>query len=154
MVRLVVALARRLHFAFPTATQSCHGPVIEDEAGRVEVIKALPKFNWTQNSPDKAGCSDECAVCLVEYETGSELCRLPCKHCFHRECIERWLLDAQRLKKRACPTCKSNPLEVVEPAVHGPRSSTTTSAQSSNVNLNDQVAEDLTGPAGPGVALT
>eukprot|EP00966_Prymnesium_polylepis_P071401 1658820-Prymnesium_polylepis.1 len=68
--------------------------------------------------------------------------------------IERWLLDAQRLKKRACPTCKSNPLEVVEPAVHGPRSSTTTSAQSSNVDLNDQVAEDLTGPAGPGVALT
>lgn len=33
----------------------------------------------------------KCQVCQFPYEDGEVLRRLPCGHCFHAECIERWL---------------------------------------------------------------
>ena len=44
---------------------------------------------------------ESCAICLSEYEEGEELRVLPCKHVFHRECIDEWLANDER-----CPTCK------------------------------------------------
>ena len=61
---------------------------------------------------------EECVVCLGEYAAGQELRELPCKHFFHRECIDEWLLgrgrslstpdDLRRLP--SCPMCKAVPL--------------------------------------------
>ncbi|KAL8166945.1 hypothetical protein V2J09_008444 [Rumex salicifolius] len=43
----------------------------------------------------------ECAICLCNYEDGSELRQLPCRHHFHTSCIDKWLhINA------TCPLCK------------------------------------------------
>lgn len=47
-----------------------------------------------------------CAICLTEYEEGDVLCwsqNPKCKHCFHRDCMEEWLLRHQE-----CPCCRTN----------------------------------------------
>lgn len=47
-------------------------------------------------------CSEECSVCLTELRAGDSLRRLPnCVHCFHRSCIDLWLL-----RSATCPLCK------------------------------------------------
>ena len=33
----------------------------------------------------------ECTICLDAFKDGSIVCRTPCSHLFHRECIEEWL---------------------------------------------------------------
>lgn len=46
----------------------------------------------------------ECAVCLAEYEGGEEVRVLPaCRHGFHRECVDRWLLT----RAPTCPVCRA-----------------------------------------------
>lgn len=46
----------------------------------------------------------ECPVCLAEYEGGEEVRVLPaCRHRFHRECVDRWLLT----RAPTCPVCRA-----------------------------------------------
>ena len=42
-----------------------------------------------QHAACKAG--DSCTVCRDEYQAGGEVVQLPCRHCFHEECIMPWL---------------------------------------------------------------
>jgi len=45
---------------------------------------------------------DSCVVCLDDFGAGAILRFLvPCRHCFHRDCIDRWLESSRR-----CPVCK------------------------------------------------
>uniref|UniRef100_A0A8I6YB56 RING-type domain-containing protein n=2 Tax=Hordeum vulgare subsp. vulgare TaxID=112509 RepID=A0A8I6YB56_HORVV len=47
---------------------------------------------------------DACAVCLAEYAAGDEVRVLPaCRHGFHRECVDRWLLT----RAPTCPVCRA-----------------------------------------------
>ncbi|KAJ4904303.1 RING/U-box superfamily protein [Raphanus sativus] len=52
--------------------------------------------------------SDEadCCVCLCDYEDGTELRELWCRHHFHEACIDKWL----RINT-TCPLCKFNILK-------------------------------------------
>lgn len=44
-----------------------------------------------------------CAVCLDEIMYGDKFRRLPkCRHCFHAECIDAWLLS-----RSTCPLCRN-----------------------------------------------
>eukprot|EP00040_Diaphanoeca_grandis_P032391 m.196146 g.196146 ORF g.196146 m.196146 type:complete len:510 (+) comp32608_c0_seq1:485-2014(+) len=52
---------------------------------------------------------EPCAICLEPLETGSEVRVLWCKHLFHVECIDPWLLNRQ-----TCPLCKDNVLQRAE----------------------------------------
>lgn len=51
-----------------------------------------------------------CTVCLDEFNSSSEVRKLPCKHLFHAKCIEEWLA-AQGLPN--CPMCKQNPFQTL-----------------------------------------
>ncbi|XP_078429678.1 uncharacterized protein LOC144701788 [Wolffia australiana] len=42
----------------------------------------------------------DCAVCLAEFEEGEVIRRLGCGHCYHGECVGRWLRRRAR-----CPKC-------------------------------------------------
>lgn len=70
-----------------------------------DVISSLPVRVFsgpgaTSDSPDR-GDSQACSVCLEDYSAGSSVKTLPCLHCFHADCIDRWL----RLNT-SCPVCK------------------------------------------------
>ncbi|THU63198.1 hypothetical protein C4D60_Mb01t13190 [Musa balbisiana] len=45
----------------------------------------------------------ECCICLSAYDDGVELRELPCKHHFHRACVDKWLFI-----NATCPLCKYN----------------------------------------------
>ncbi|XP_066931672.1 RING finger protein 150-like [Clytia hemisphaerica] len=69
--------------------------------------KAISKLKTRgyQESP-KEDLEESCAVCLECYKEGETLRILPCKHEFHKACIDPWLLN-----HRTCPMCKSNILK-------------------------------------------
>ena len=41
-----------------------------------------------------------CVICMNEFLFGDELRYLPCMHCYHRECIDDWLM-----RSFTCPSC-------------------------------------------------
>jgi hypothetical protein len=45
---------------------------------------------------------ERCHVCQCEYESADQIMELPCKHCFHPDCIKGWFKD-----NRTCPTCRT-----------------------------------------------
>ncbi|KAF8759483.1 hypothetical protein HU200_010533 [Digitaria exilis] len=44
--------------------------------------------------------SEECVICKTTYKSRQKMIRLPCSHCYHANCITRWL----KINK-ACPVC-------------------------------------------------
>ena len=46
----------------------------------------------------------QCAVCQSELERTDSVRMLPCRHCYHRECIDPWLTQ----RSRCCPTCRAS----------------------------------------------
>jgi len=44
----------------------------------------------------------KCLVCQEEYCKGEHMRQLPCGHCFHKECVDQWLLS-----KDFCPYCRT-----------------------------------------------
>lgn len=43
-----------------------------------------------------------CTICLSEYEPGDEVRVLPCKHHFHKSCVDQWLVSFDK----SCPQCR------------------------------------------------
>ncbi|XP_029366734.1 RING finger protein 215 isoform X1 [Echeneis naucrates] len=51
--------------------------------------------------PSQAAEADNCAVCLEPFNNNQCLRVLPCRHEYHRECVDPWLL-----LQHTCPLCK------------------------------------------------
>ena len=43
-----------------------------------------------------------CAICLCELDDGDMIKELRCKHIFHSECIDPWLINERAI----CPVCR------------------------------------------------
>lgn len=41
-----------------------------------------------------------CCICQVEFEDSDPATTLPCRHCYHSECVRQWLQQS-----KACPVC-------------------------------------------------
>ncbi|KAG8202115.1 hypothetical protein JTE90_010476 [Oedothorax gibbosus] len=66
--------------------------------------KALDKIPVKTVRNDDTDHEDEyecCAICIEPFQHGELIRSLPCKHCFHKICIDPWLLE-----QRSCPMCK------------------------------------------------
>ena len=52
-----------------------------------------------------------CSICIDDFEEDEKLVLLPrCRHAFHRECLQPWLMERQG----CCPLCKRGVIEDVE----------------------------------------
>ncbi|ELT95899.1 hypothetical protein CAPTEDRAFT_227655 [Capitella teleta] len=57
---------------------------------------------------------DQCAVCIESYRASDVIRILPCKHMFHKSCVDPWLIE-----QRSCPMCKLDILKAYGLQVHG-----------------------------------
>lgn len=51
---------------------------------------------------------DNCAVCIEGYKPNDVVRILPCRHVFHKNCVDPWLQE-----HRTCPMCKMNILKAL-----------------------------------------
>jgi hypothetical protein len=73
-------------------------------------LKNIPLSLFTPSSQD-SGTADTpvCAICLDPFKDGDELRNLNCSHCFHKNCVDIWLLgtlSADLQLNGTCPTCR------------------------------------------------
>jgi hypothetical protein len=76
-------------------TELCPQPHMEEEE-----INAFDKFSY---SSSLKLLNDNCTICYEDFVNGAEVIRLPCEHCFDKECIKTWLKNSV-----VCPLCKYN----------------------------------------------
>uniref|UniRef100_A0A1A9Z1M4 RING-type domain-containing protein n=1 Tax=Glossina pallidipes TaxID=7398 RepID=A0A1A9Z1M4_GLOPL len=62
-------------------------------------IAMLPKYEYSPESND--GNEECCAVCLNDFQLNEIICKLPCVHDFHADCVDKWLQLHQ-----TCPMCR------------------------------------------------
>jgi hypothetical protein len=76
----------------------------------LEVVRV--PWQDTQGAEEEAeDFSESCAVCLAEFDNGDVMRRLPCKHLFHMNCIDKWLQ-----KNKRCPLCM-HAIDEAKPAI-------------------------------------
>ena len=65
-------------------------------------INTMDTVSFSNINTNNVIVGDTCVICSIEYEANSNLRILPCKHVFHQECIDKWLLNYSN----KCPICK------------------------------------------------
>lgn len=66
-----------------------------------KVIGQLPLHTIKHGEKGIDVDAESCAVCIENFKVKDVIRILPCKHIFHRTCIDPWLLD-----HHTCPMCK------------------------------------------------
>ncbi|CAN0094594.1 unnamed protein product [Ectocarpus sp. 6 AP-2014] len=74
--------------------------------------KEVPERGMTGGLSELWSSGESCIICFGEYVEGDVLCRLPCRHTYHAECIDAWLDGPGH---SWCPLCKSSLLPPSEP---------------------------------------
>ncbi|KAJ2551504.1 hypothetical protein EV175_003671, partial [Coemansia sp. RSA 1933] len=64
-----------------------------------ESISKLPRRTI---SDDEAKAKMDCGICMDEYNAAEEVVELPCKHVYHKDCIDHWLK-----MNGTCPVCRT-----------------------------------------------
>lgn len=100
-----------LHEAIRVSTQGDDAAAGSNEPQEDPEVRAAVAMSQMQRVPfdapsRSAGADDqteECALCLEEYQPGEEVLRTGCGHLFHENCLGPWLI-----KSLSCPMCKGN----------------------------------------------
>lgn len=105
---LEYALARSLEERSGPGQSAEGAPAIQDameRARRLHLLTGLPREKYSCDHHHHLG---ECELCLVDYENGDDLLRLPCMHFFHAGCVMPWLQ-----KSPTCPVCQIDVCQAV-----------------------------------------
>ena len=79
----------------------------------MHIINSFPLFKINNETDKKRIRLDEegiCKVCAVKIRHGEVARQIPCGHGFHRECIDRWLLNS----RSTCPCCGQAAFTAIE----------------------------------------
>jgi len=74
--------------------------VAQQRIDRLIIVKFDPER--VSKKKDINDCDVKCLVCQEEYCKGEYMRQLPCGHCFHKTCVDQWLLS-----KDFCPYCRT-----------------------------------------------
>ncbi|CAN8265838.1 unnamed protein product [Cochlearia groenlandica] len=69
---------------------------------RQEAAEELPVVELTAEEMVERGLV-VCAICREELVGNEKLSELPCRHCYHKNCISNWLIS-----RNTCPLCRHN----------------------------------------------
>jgi len=97
VARLLMTLIVFYH-SFPPRWQGAQ-PAPKPRGATQELIDSMPLLEYTPELQND-GVETSCAVCLSDFDWDDKLRRLPCGHCFHRACIDKWLK-----RNKVCPLC-------------------------------------------------
>jgi hypothetical protein len=67
-------------------------------------VDNLPKVKFQKAPIVAIGEEEKCAICMMDFEDQIEIRKLPCKHFYHPQCIDIWLVN-----NSSCPVCKQDP---------------------------------------------
>eukprot|EP00112_Aurelia_sp_Birch-Aquarium-sp1_P006704 Seg1734.6 transcript_id=Seg1734.6/GoldUCD/mRNA.D3Y31 product="E3 ubiquitin-protein ligase RNF181" protein_id=Seg1734.6/GoldUCD/D3Y31 len=98
-MNFLLELARLLHRVLREQNVQIDLPIEEMLAEHLTTPPAARDF--IANLPTVKLISEKCPICLAEFHQDEVNKKLPCKHCFHGECIIPWLK-----KTNSCPVCR------------------------------------------------
>ncbi|XP_026318144.1 protein goliath-like isoform X2 [Hyposmocoma kahamanoa] len=73
---------------------------------RLSALSKIPVKSLKTDDREVQGDGECCAICIEPYKVSETLRSLPCRHDFHKNCIDPWLLE-----HRTCPMCKMDILK-------------------------------------------
>ncbi|KAF5376824.1 hypothetical protein D9757_008898 [Collybiopsis confluens] len=73
------------------------------EKSGLEVITGAQIQEWEKAGKVRNNCVDRCLICLDEYTDQDSVRVLECKHAYHMDCVDKWLLEG----RNSCPACRS-----------------------------------------------
>ncbi|TKY54754.1 Receptor-likey region, transmembrane domain- and RING domain-containing protein 4 [Spatholobus suberectus] len=69
------------------------------------IVDSFPlKSHKKVDVADGGNDSEQCYICLAEYEEGDQIRVLPCFHEYHMSCVDKWLKEIHGV----CPLCRGN----------------------------------------------
>ncbi|CAB3251687.1 unnamed protein product [Arctia plantaginis] len=71
-----------------------------------KALSKIPVKSLKTEDREVQGDGECCAICIEPYKVSETLRSLPCRHEFHKNCIDPWLLE-----HRTCPMCKMDILK-------------------------------------------
>ncbi|KAE9531321.1 hypothetical protein AGLY_010527, partial [Aphis glycines] len=71
-----------------------------------KALSKIPTKHIKMDDKEIVGDGDCCAVCIEPYRPSEVVRILPCRHEFHKSCVDPWLLE-----HRTCPMCKMDILK-------------------------------------------
>lgn len=110
-----------------------------------ESLESLWAASSASSSQEFVKITNECSICLCEYERGDTVvtsCNPECSHAFHQECIVEWLVKMQ--EGAPCPCCRCTFVELDEfnpQSVSGNNAQTATATATAASNNNNAAAD-------------
>ncbi|KAI8341047.1 hypothetical protein BC941DRAFT_415704 [Chlamydoabsidia padenii] len=98
------------------------GPAHPVTTTQQAIDATLSTFTWSDEITKRSMLqdhTDRCLVCLDDFMPKQTVRVLKCRHVFHVECVDRWLVEAHN----SCPICRCVPVAQSNPS---PTTTTTT----------------------------